>query len=283
MVDEWPNEYENSEIDFLLNRVSLSRLIFSSVRKEFAENMVELMNFQWQRRMKAWLPGFHQHLGPNLNEIETVLKSKLEDFAVVLRGVQKSTVDAPESLLLDQVLKKKVNQLLIDAFSQDPGQEHELFIEKGSDVRIFYRLFGTLPMLFPHPWFVGLFLAILMSILQGRAGLSSRLNHELRHELRGNIANSMPTMLSNIRTSISDAWRLSADKLSIHLEAYIDQVKSQLNDALDTRREGEAVIAAEMSDLSVIKIDLDESFERLSQVIYGRVLTLEELQRLVED
>jgi GTPase SAR1 family protein len=185
MLDEWPNADEVSETMSVYNRWKKRAGFFGfgASRAELEDGLGKAINRQWQRRMEPWLSEFHQYFEPHLYEIETVLKSKVEDFEATLRDVQKSTVDAPESLLLDQGLKKKVNRILSDAFSQDPGRVGELMQRE--------RFFS--------------------------------------------------------------GYLLTPD------------------------------VAAKMSRLNTIETCLTQSFEQMSQAVYGRVLAPEELQRLIED
>jgi GTPase SAR1 family protein len=283
MLDEWPNADERSEIMSVYNRWNKRAGFFGfgASRAELEDGLGKAINRQWQRRMEPWLSEFHQYFEPHLYEIETVLKSKVEDFEATLRDVQKSTVDAPESLLLDQGLKKKVNRILSDAFSQDPGRVGELMQREGffSKHYLIMAQFVDWPFLFFFADFG--FIRTMIRFLKGFA--FSQLFGKIHHELRQKFADSLSTTLSNIRTSMSDAWRLPADKLLTHLEAEIDQVKSELDDALHTKRAGEADVAAKMSRLNTIETCLTQSFEQMSQAVYGRVLAPEELQRLIED
>ena len=137
-------------------------------------------------------------------------------------------------------------------------------------------LFGT-----PAGWVV--LIAEVVIIHKGdRRRMLNRVRDKIGDQFRRIFIEDGPELQRKIERNFEQQFAKASVNLQATLDREIATVQGGLDSAVEIQRGGQAAIDEEKVRLETIKTLLTAQFEELSRAIYGRVLTSEEQNALVE-
>jgi hypothetical protein len=298
MIDTWNADWETLNIGEMLRLKDVTVATLSSRKKEeLTAELGDRIGHYLERKMSDWETEVLQHLEQDMAEMSTALEEEVQDFVVKLDEIRSAIVahEMPEFLNMDQQRGRKVAQILYGVLAFDSNQITGSLMDgswKGFFGRIVSQIIAGITALIaasfftgPPGWIVFFGVSLTESILVQRLGRRAMLNNvrdKVGRELRTKLVASAPELKIEIRNSIEAQFKNYADNLLGTLSAEIKQVTAQLDNALANKREGETAVNSEILRLDVIAANLKGLFERISHEVYGRVLTAEEHQRLLQ-
>ena len=297
MMDRWKDTWDAWDVGYY----TIAEMI-SGVRKDnrevFAASIENNLQSHFATEMSIWESEVFDHLRSDIEEMSAALEAHTHRFVVGLGKVQASMIDqaVPEISHMDEGLLKRITSAFTGTLDSNLISEKLMGV---SVRRIIWHI--VLPVgilgaaittvLVTPLSVVALPILGLPAILMNPPGSNpqrdrlpeyafNRMRDAIGKALREELTNSMPAMQSNIRTAISDQFKVSAEKFLGALQAEVEQVMAQLESTVSKKRVGEAKVTSEISRLDVIAEHLDRLFKQVSHEVYGRELTDAELQRL---
>jgi GTPase SAR1 family protein len=296
MIDAWNDDWETLNVGEVMRIWNVAAATVSAARKEqLTREVGGRIGHYLERRMEQWEEEVLEHLESDMEEMATALEEEIQDFVVRLDEIQASIVGHQMLELLDMQERRasKTIQMLWGVLAFDPNQvtgslmggSWKGFLGRfvsqivAVNIAIVASSFFTGP-----PGWIALFAVLLVEgvFMHGwaRRSMLNKVRDRIGSELRTKLVDAAPDIKSEIQQSIGSQFETHSDNLLGTLQAEIDQVTAQLDNALANRKVGEAAIDTEKSRLDVIEANLNRGFEQVSHEVYGRTLTPEEHERL---
>jgi peptidoglycan hydrolase CwlO-like protein len=298
-MDEWKKVWEAMGIEAAFRKYSVSAALAKEHRKYVVAQIEERFRSYFATHMATWESEVLEHLESDMVEMSAELEEKVQDFVLGLDRTQASMMDQeiPEILYMDQRLVNKATGIFTSGLDSNLISKrlmrasvkgtilHSIPPIASFSIGLIVIALTSVTALFPMVLLPAVPTAILFVL-----GLSAklpesvfnRMRDAISKALREELSNSMPTMKSDIKTSINEHFKRYAEKPLGALQAEIEQVRAQLESTVSKKRAGDARVDAEISRLDVIAAHLDRLFKQISHEVYGRVLTEEEYERLCQ-
>ena len=287
----WHADWDSLEFDSLLSPKNLAHAAISKAKRDaLAREMQERLEGYVQQCLKAWEEEVTTHLQPDIDAFIAETEAEVEDFVLRLDEIQEFVADSrvsDEFVDMDKRRGRKVAQMLLGGWLLDPNQVTGPLLDAGWKpfiVRLVTEAIAIVVAGFRALVFTGPLAWIAVSSVHrvDRAFMMNRVRDKTGQQFHEAFAARRDGFAKEIQTKLERLFTRVAENLQVTLNTEIAAVQEELDAAVETRREGQAAVDKENARLETIGSLLTAQFEAISTAVYGRVLTPEEQNALVE-
>ena len=281
-------------------RISLWAVMSATFSKRKREALQETLEgpvkHYFNSILEGWQAAIPKYVEEEVAEFEAKVGQEIEDFTFHLDGIEGSFIGDMAYSVTAQRRKTKILQSLMGILTGDINQTIGPFLDSnwsGTFRRLLTHLITPIVVGVVASFFVAGPLAVLAAILTlvaetitmyalDKSLFNDKIRDSIGEELRKKFVELRPEIKDKIQVVLTQRFKPTADAFEGVLRQETDSLKWQLDNALAVKREGEAHVRAEKARLETIDNLLTKFFEEISTTVYGRVLTLEECQQLID-
>lgn len=290
MNDTWKKD---SERLIKLDEVSLPKILFSVVSKEAKENMAKAIEREIKKYLEVKLGEWSNKvpivIKEDVNNMMAEIEAQVDEFQLELDRIGNifsgGKVKGIESM--DQNKGKKIFQLIL-GFG-DLSQMTGIIMGKGDWTSFFGRMVQQIiAVLLVSTFFSGGIAAIVFLVIEAlhmkiqKEGFKKRLLDGLGAKLHENLLKKLSEKQNEIYESIMTQFAQLAQQITQKLQNDINETRSQQEGIIRQKKDKTFSVDQEKRRLDKIGDKVLALFNMVNMEVYGKSLTSEELNRLVE-